>query len=85
MVSYENGQLFLLQKFRAAIHRHERKPDAIAVSIQTIKNIDAQILAKPFTPNADHQSAQWTMAKNLMEAQTAVLESFKQTMESLPK
>ncbi|MEK7130290.1 MAG: hypothetical protein AAB793_01415 [Patescibacteria group bacterium] len=63
----------------------ETKPDAIAVSIQTIKNIDAQILAKPFTPNADHQSAQWTMAKNLMEAQTAVLESFKQTMESLPK
>jgi len=63
----------------------ENKSDAIDVSVQTVKNIDAQILAKPFTANSERQRAQWTMAKNLMEAQTAVLESFKKALESLPK
>ena len=63
----------------------ETKPDATTVYIQTVKNIDAQILAKPFTQNAERQSAQWTMAKNLMETQTAILESLKKTLEGLPK
>jgi len=63
----------------------ETKPDATAVYIQTVKNIDAQILTKQFTAGAEHQSAQWTMAKNLIETQITVLESLKKTLEGLPK
>lgn len=59
--------------------------DGVSVLVQTVKNIDASMLVKPFTAATDRQSVQWTMPKSLPEAQTTVLDSFRKTLETLPK
>lgn len=63
----------------------ENKPDATNIFIQTAKNIEMPLLVKPFIQTSDRQSTRWTINKPLIEAQNIVLNSFKTTLESLPK
>jgi len=63
----------------------ETAPNTVEVFIRTIKSIDASLLAKPFAPSADRQTARWKSTKSLAQTQQDVLESFRQTIARLPR